>query len=335
MSRRSAAIARRSWSTAFVAALLSCLATPSLAQTPDADWPTRPVRIVVPYGAGSSADVFTRIVSERLQQRLGQPVFVENEAGEGGMAGTAMVAKAYPDGYTFVVSSQGPLVHDALLYRGLPYDPFTDLRPVVFGGAQSHVCTVRADSGIGSMQELVAAMKAHPGRYAFASDGAGGVSHLVVELLKARSGAFAVHVPYASAPQAILSVLQGDTQFACMPIVAVAPQVRAGRLRALAVTGGWRSALMPEVVTMEEAGLSGMATFSWMAFMAPASTPTPIVERLNAELNAVLATPEVLERLLAQYIEPVGGSAEDLRSFLRAERERMAPVVERSGAASD
>lgn len=335
MTNQSSAVLRPSWTAALVAVFLSSIAIPTFAQPVDAKWPTRPIRIVVPYGAGSSPDVFTRIVSQRLQQRFGQPVFVENEPGEGGIVGTAMVAKAIPDGYTFVVSSQGPLVHHALVHRRLPYDPFVHLRPVVLGGAQLHVCTVRADSGIASMQELVAALKAYPGRYGFASNGVGSVSHLVVELLKARTGAFAVHVPYASSPQAILSVLQGDAQFTCMPIVAVAPQVRAGRLRALAVTGGWRSALMPEVATMEEAGLRGISAFTWIAFMAPAATPTAIVERLNAEINAVLAMPEVLEEILAQYVEPVGGSAEDLRLFLHAQRERMAPVVERSGAAID
>lgn len=335
MRNGSTAASRRSWKAAVTAVLVSSIASVALAQPADAKWPTRPVRIVVPYGAGSATDVFTRIVSQRLQQRFGQPVFVDNAPGEGGMVGTAMVAKAFPDGYTFVVSSQGPLVHQALLYRRLPYDPFADLRPVVLGGAQSHVCTVRADAGIASMQELVAAMKAYPGRYSFASDGVGTVSHLVVEMLKARTGVFALHVPYASSPQAILSVLQGDAQFTCMPIVAVGPQVRAGRLRPLAVTGGWRSALLPDVPTMEEAGLPGVSAFGWMAFMAPAATPTPIVERLNAEVNAVLAMPDVLAEILAQYVEPVGGSAEDLRSFLRAERERMAPVVERSGATID
>lgn len=314
---------------------LSTIGAAALAQGADPSWPTRPVKVVIPYGAGSSPDVFARIVGEQLQQRLGQPVLVENRAGAGGNLGTGAVARAAGDGYTFVVSTNGPLVYNTVLYRKLPYDPFTELQPVVLGGGQANVCTVRADSGITSLKGLVDAMKAAPGRFNFSSTGVGSLSHLGIELLKAKTGTFAVHIPYPSSPQAVMSILQGDVQFACVPAVAVIPHVKAGKLRALAVSTGKRSALTPDIPTMKEAGLPEIENLAWMAFMAPASTPTPIVERMNREINAVLAMPEVRQKLHGRYMEPIGGSIDELRAFMLKEREVMAPIIRRSGATVD
>jgi tripartite-type tricarboxylate transporter receptor subunit TctC len=319
----------------FAAVAALSVATSAVAQGADPGWPSRPIKVVIPYGSGSSPDVFARIVGERLQQRLGQPVLVENRVGAGGNVGTGAVAKAPGDGYTFVVSTNGPLVYNTVLYKKLPYDPFTDLRPVVLGGGQANVCAVRADSGITSLKGLVDAMKANPGKFNYSSIGVGSLSHLGVELLKAKTGTFAVHIPYPSSPQAILSILQGDVQFSCVPAVAVMPQVKAGKLRALAVSTGKRSALMPDIPTMKEAGLPEIESTAWMAFMAPASTPTPIVERMNREINAVLAMPEVRERMHSMYMEPIGGSIEDLRKFMLKEREVMTPIIRRSGATID
>ena len=319
----------------FAAMAALSVATSAAAQGADPGWPSRPIKVVIPYGSGSSPDVFARTVGERLQQRLGQPVLVENRVGAGGNVGTGAVAKAPGDGYTFVVSTNGPLVYNTVLYRKLPYDPFTDLRPVVLGGGQANVCAVRADSGITSLKGLVDAMKANPGKFNYSSIGVGSLSHLGVELLKAKTGTFAVHIPYPSSPQAILSILQGDVQFSCVPAVAVMPQVKAGKLRALAVSTGKRSALMPDIPTMKEAGLPEIESTAWMAFMAPASTPTPIVERMNREINAVLAMPEVRERMHSMYMEPIGGSIEDLRKFMLKEREVMTPIIRRSGATID
>lgn len=318
-------------------ALLTLSATSLVAgaQPADAAWPSRPIRVVIPYGAGSSPDVFARLVGDQLQQRLGQPIVVENRVGAGGNVGTGMVAKAPGDGYTFLVSTNGPLVYNTILYRKLAYDPFTELRPVVLGGGQANVCAVRADSGITSLSGLVDAMRAEPGKFNYASIGVGSLSHLGVELLKTRARTFAVHIPYPSSPAAILSILQGDVHFACVPAIAVIPQIKAGKLRALAVSTGKRSALMPDIPTMKEAGLPDVENLAWMAFMAPASTPTAIVERMNREINAVLAMPEVRAKMHTQYMEPIGGSTEELRRFMLKEREVMAPVIRRSGATVD
>ena len=298
-------------------------------------WPTRPVHIVIPYAPGSSPDVLARILAEKLQVRLGQAIVVDNKPGAGGNNGTGSVAKAPGDGYTFLVSTNGPLVYNTVLYKNLPYDPFTELRPVVLAGAQANVCAVRSDSGIQSLGDLVKAMKAHPGQYNFASTGVGSLSQLGVELLKARTNTYAVHIPYASSPLAVMALLQGDVQFACVPAVAVMPQVKAGKLRPLAVSTAKRSALTPDIPTLKEAGLPDVENVAWMALMAPASTPNDVVERMNHEVNAILQQPEVKEKMAAAFMEPAGGTPADLAAFMRREREVMTPVIKRSGAAVD
>jgi tripartite-type tricarboxylate transporter receptor subunit TctC len=285
----------------------------------------------VPYGAGSSPDVIARIVAEKLSPRLGEPVIIDNRAGAGGNNGTGAVAKAPGDGYTFLVSTNGPLVYNTVMYNKLPYDPFTELRPVVLAGGQANVCAVRADSDIHTLKELVAAMKKNPGKFNFSSTGVGSLSQLGVELLKVKTDTFAVHIPYASSPLAILALLQGDVQFACVPAVAVMPQVKAGKLRTLAVSTAKRSALTPDIPTMKEAGLPEIENLAWMAVMAPASTPTPIVQRMNQEINAVLAMPDVKQKLYAQYMEPIGGSPQDLEKFMQRELRVMTPIIKRTG----
>jgi tripartite-type tricarboxylate transporter receptor subunit TctC len=317
------------------AALLLCAFAAGASAQGTGAWPNRPVRIVIPYAAGSSPDVFARIVAEKIAPKLGQQVLVDNRPGGSGNTGTGAVAKAPGDGYTFLVSTNGPLVYNTVIYRKLGYDPFTELRPVVLGGSQANVCAVRTDSGINSLGDLVKAMKASPGKFNFASTGVGSLSQLGVELLKAKTDTFAVHIPYASSPLAILALLQGDVQFACVPAVAVMPQVKAGKLRPLAVSTAKRSALTPEIPTLKEAGLPEVENMAWMAVMAPAGTPNEIVERMNQEINAALAMPDVREKLAGQFMEPVGGTTEELRSFLRRELTVMTPIIKRSGATAE
>jgi len=300
----------------------------SFAQTA---WPNRPIKLVVPYGAGSSPDVIARIVSEKLATRLGQPVVIENRVGAGGNTGSGFVAKSAGDGYTFLISTNGPLVYNTVLYKKLSYDPFTELRPVVLAGGQSNVCAVRTDSGIHTLSDLVDAMRSKPGQFNFSSTGIGSLSQLGVELLKVKTDTFAVHIPYVSSPLAIMAILQGDVQFACVPAVAVLPQVKAGKMRALAVSTAKRSQFLPDVPTMKEAGFTGIENVAWMAIMAPSSTSSDIVQRMNQEINAVLAMPDVKEKLYAQYMEPIGGSESELKSFMLQELRVMTPVIKRTG----
>jgi tripartite-type tricarboxylate transporter receptor subunit TctC len=316
---------------AATALLLAAAATTAAAQA----WPTKPVRIVIPYGPGSSPDVMARIIGERLGPRLGQPVIVENRAGASGNLGTGYVAKAAPDGYTFLVSTNGPLVNNTVLYGKLPYDPFKELAPVVLAGGQANVCAVRADSGIATIKDLVDAMKRKPGAFNFSSTGVGSLSHLGIELMKAKTGTYAVHIPYPSSPAAIMAILQGDVQFACVPAVAVMPQVKAGKMRALAVQTARRSALTPDIPTMKESGFPEVEAIAWMALMAPANTPPEIVARMNREVNAVLQMPEVREKMHTQYMEPIGGTPEQLAKFMADELKTWTPIIRRSGATVD
>ena len=314
--------------------LLAGVGVAAFAQS-SSDWPTRPIHIVIPYGAGSSPDVFARLIADKISPRLGQAVVIDNKPGAGGNNGTASVAKAAGDGYTFLVSTNGPLVYNTVLYKHLGYNPFTELRPVVMGGTQANVCAVRTDSGITSLGQLVAAMRANPGKFNFASTGVGSLSQLGVELLKTKTDTFAVHIPYASSPLAILALLQGDVQFACVPAVSVMPQVRSGKLRPLAVSTATRSPFMPDIPTMKEAGLPDVENTAWMAVMAPASTPTAIVERMNKEINEALQMPEVREKLASMYMQPGGGTSADLAKFMHKELVTMTPVIKRSGASID
>lgn len=320
---------RRLFTSALAAAGLASLAFSAGAQPQP--WPNKPIRLVVPYGPGSSPDVAARIIAERVSPRLGQAVVVENRPGAGGNNGTGAVAKAAGDGYNFVISTNGPLVYNTVLYKNLPYDPFKELKPVVLAGGQANVCTVRTDSGINDLRGLVAAMKKNPGKFNFSSTGVGSLSHLGVELLKVKTDTFAVHVPYASSPLAILAILQGDVQFACVPAVAVLPHVKSGKLRTLAVSTAKRSALTPDIPTMKEAGLPEIENLAWMAIMAPASTPDEIVQRMNREINAVLAMPETREKMQSQYMEPIGGTSQELARFMQQELRTMTPVIKRTG----
>ena len=311
------------------------LAVAGASVSAQSDWPNKPIRIVVPYGAGSSPDVIARLMGDKLSAKLGQPVLVENRAGAGGNTGTGAVAKSAGDGYTYVISTNGPLVYNTVLYPNLNYDPFKELRPVVLAGGQPNVCAVRADSGINSIRDLVAAMKKEPGKFNFASTGVGSLSQLGVELLKVKTDTFAVHIPYASSPLAILAVLQGDVQFACVPGVAVMPHVKSGKLRALAVSTAKRSTMMPDIPTMKEGGLPEIENLAWMALMTPSSTPDAIVTRLNQEINTILAMPDVKEKLNSFFMEPIGGSAQDLANFMQTELRVMTPVIKRTGVKVD
>ena len=311
----------------------SCFCGNAVAQA--VGWPARPIRLVVPYGPGSSPDVIARLVAEKLSVRLGQPVLIENRIGAGGNTGTSTVAKSVGDGYTYLISTNGPLVYNTVLYPKLGYDPFSELKPVVLAGGQANICAVRTDSGINSLPDLVTAMKQNPGKFNFSSTGVGSLSQLGVELLKVKTGTFAVHIPYASSPLAILALLQGDVQFACVPAVAVMPQVKAGKLKPLAVSTAKRSALTPDIPTMKEAGLPEIENVAWMAVMAPAATPDDIVQRMNQEINSVLVMPDVRDKLYASFMEPIGGTAQELKDFMQQELRVMTPVIKRAAIKID
>jgi tripartite-type tricarboxylate transporter receptor subunit TctC len=309
----------------------SIVALPTLAQS---SYPNKPIRLIVPFAAGSTPDVFARIVGERAAKGLGQNVVVENRPGAGGNLGTDLVAKAAPDGYTIGASITGPLVNNTVLYKKMAYDPFRDLAPITFGVHQPNVLAVGADLKVNTLAELMVLLRANPGKYNYASIGAGSLSHLSMEQLKAKTGSFVVHVPYPSSPAAVTSVLQGDTHIASLAPLAVIPQVRAGKLKALAVSTATRSPLLPEVPTMREAGLD-IDGSAWIGLVAPAATPAPILDRLNQEFTTAMRDPAVADKLKSQYMDPAPSTRDEFARFMRAELAKWTPVIQRSGATVD
>jgi tripartite-type tricarboxylate transporter receptor subunit TctC len=314
-----------------IAFALACAPLGSHAQS----FPDHPVRMIVPFAPGSTPDVFARIVGERASQTLKQPVVIENRAGAGGNLGTDLVAKAAPDGYTIGASITGPLVNNTVLYKKMPYDPFRDLAPVTFGVHQPNVIAVTPSLGVNSMQELFALLKKNPGKYNYASIGAGSLSHLSMELIKAKTGTFVVHIPYASSPAAVTSVIAGDTQMASLAPLAIMPQVQAGRLKALAISTPQRSPLLPSIPTFKEAGILDVEATAWIGIVAPAKTPPAVIDTLNRAFVAAMREPATVEKLKAQYMDPEPGTPAQFAAFMQAELTRWTPVIRRSGATAD
>ena len=325
---------RRQFITATVLPLAATLPGAARAQSTGA-WPARTVRIIVPFGPGSTPDILARLVADRMTQSLGQSFIVENKAGAGGSIGTLAVARAPADGYTIGLSITGPLVNNTILYSKMAYDPFRDLAPVTLAAVQPSVLAVSPSLNVNSVAELMALLRANPGKYNYASLGAGTVAHLAMELIKARSGTYIVHIPYPSSPAAVTSILAGDTQMGTLPPAAVMPQVRAGKLRALAVTTGQRYALLPELPTFREAGIPDVEASAWLGFVLPSGVPAPLVEQLNRELVAALREPAVADKLRAQYMQPMPGTSKEFADFMQAELRRWTPVIQRAGVRLD
>jgi tripartite-type tricarboxylate transporter receptor subunit TctC len=299
------------------------------------DYPNKPIRLIVPFAASSTPDLFARIVSEKAAQTLKQPIVIENRPGAGGNVGTDAVAKAAPDGYTIGVSITGPLVNNTVLYKKMPYDPFKDLAPITFGVHQPNVLAVNPSLGVSDMKGLIEVLKKNPGKYNYASIGAGSLSHLSVELLKAKTNSFVVHVPFNASPAAVSSAIAGDTHIVSLPPAAVMPQVQSGRLRAIAISTPERSPLLPNIPTFKEAGLVDVEASAWIGMVAPARTPQAIIDRLNREFVAAMRDPAVAEKLRAQYMTPQPGTPAEFAAFMQAELKRWTPVIQRSGATID
>ena len=320
------------------AAALAIAATCGLAAaqtTAATDWPKGPVRIIVPYGPGSTPDLMARIVADGMAKRSGQPFIVENKAGAAGNLGTDAIAKAAPDGQTFGISIAGPLGVNALLFKKMPYDAAKDLELVTIAATQPSVLVVPASLGVNSTEELLALMKKNPGKYNYASMGAGSISHLAMEALAARSGTQVVHVPYAGSGPAVTALLSGNADIAVLPAAAVMAQVKAGKVKALAVATGKRSAALPELPTLEEAGLKDVKADAWMAFAVPAKTPDAIVARIHKEIVQILNQPEVKEKLKPLYMEVVADTPAEARAWLAADVERWRPIIQKNNIALD
>lgn len=308
-----------------VTALLFLLvaAVPAPAQ----DWPGKSVRIIVPFGAGSTPDIVARLVADGLQQKYPTSSFVvENKPGASGNLGTDAVAKAAPDGSTIGVSIGGPLAINTLLFAKLPYDPHKDIVPITQLVTQPSVLTVNPGLGVNSVAELVSLLKNNPGKYNFASIGNGSLSHLAMEAIAIKAGTQLVHVPYASSPQAVTAVIRNDAQMACLPAIAVTPQAKTGAVKILAVSTAQRSPYLADVPTLKEAGIDVEAD-AWNGLIAPGGTPKSIAEKISKDVSEIIRQPAMREKLATQLMEPVGSSPDELRARMDGEIARWAPVI--------
>jgi tripartite-type tricarboxylate transporter receptor subunit TctC len=307
--------------------LLAVLAAVLLAQSAVAqEWPSRPVKIYIPFGPGSTPDMVGRMIADRLQQKLGQPFVIEDKPGASGNIGTDAVAKAEPDGYTLGISIGGPLAINPLLFSKMPYDPKADLTAVTMVATQPSALAVNARLGVNSVAELIALLKKNPGKYNFGSIGNGSLSHLAMEAIALKSGTTIVHIPYASSPQAMTALLRGDVQIVCLPAISVTPQLASGEVKILAVSTAERSALLPGIPTLKEAGIDVEAD-AWMGLIAPAKTPDAIVARIAREVAEVITAPDIRDKLKAQLMEPIPTSPAEFRARIDADIARWSPVI--------
>jgi len=297
-------------------------AAPGIAQ----DWPTKPVRIIVPFAAGSTPDIVVRLIADKLQPNLKQTFTVENKPGASGNIGTDVVAKAEPDGATIGISIVGPLALNTLLFPKLPYDPFTDLALITRVSDQPNVLAVNADVPATNTAELIALLKREPGKFNYGSIGNGSLSHLAVEALALASDATLVHIPYASSPQAVTALIRGDVHLICLAAISVVSQLSTVRIRMLAVTSAKRSPLLPDVPTLKEAGIDVEAN-AWNGFIAPARTPQPVIAAIQRETAEALRDPAVREKMQVQFMEPLATSPAEFKAVIEAEMQRWAPVI--------
>jgi tripartite-type tricarboxylate transporter receptor subunit TctC len=316
----------------FVAGLcLGVLASLAWAQS----YPAKPIRLVVPFPAGGTTDILARAVAQRLTDDWGQPVVVDNRPGAGGNIGTELVAKAAPDGYTLEMGTVGTHAINASLYAKLPYDPVKDFAPVILVAGVPNVLVVNPAVPATTLQELIAYAKANPGKLNFASPGNGTSGHLCGELFKVMAGVQMAHVPYKGSAPALHDLIGGQVQLMFDNLPSALPQIKAGKLRALAVTSTTRAPALPDVPTLAEAGVPGYAAASWFGLFAPAGTPPAVVAKVNTAVAHWLASPEAKEKLLAAGADPAGGSPEDFARHVAAEATKWAKVVRESGAKVD
>jgi tripartite-type tricarboxylate transporter receptor subunit TctC len=310
-------------------ALALTAALPSLAA--QSNYPTRPVRLLVPSTPGGSVDTLSRSIGTRLSEKWGSQVVVDNRPGAGGVIAAETTAKAVPDGYTLLMCTVSSCATNVSLHRNLPYDPVRDFAPVTLVATQNLMLVVNPSIPAGSVKELVALAKASPGKYSFASAGNGTGSHLSGELFKLLAGINLLHVPYKGVAAGLLDTVSGQISMNFPSIISGVPQVKSGKLRALATTGPRRSATVPDLPTMNEAGVKGFESSTWYAVLAPAQTPRDVVNRINADVVAILNQPDVRERMSKEGADPVGSTPQELAAYMKSEIAKWAKVIKAAG----
>jgi len=311
--------------------LLAALVAGAQAQ----NYPTRPIRFIVPIAAGGGADLVARVIAERLSRNLGQQVVVENRAGGGTVIGAELVARSPADGYTWLLGTATSHAINASLVKKLPYDPVKDFSPIALVAVLPQIIVIHPALPAANLTDFIALAKKRPGEILFGSPGNGSNNQLGAEMLNIVAGIKTLHVPYKGAGPAITDLLAGHLQFMFTTIPPALPQVKAGRLRALAVAGAKRSALLPELPTTAEQGARGVEAASWNGILLPAGAPRDIITRLHAEIGVVMKQPEVIERLAGAGVEAAMMSPEEFAAYIESETARYAKVVKSSGARVD
>jgi tripartite-type tricarboxylate transporter receptor subunit TctC len=323
---------KRSTAAALALAGLGAVrATPS----PAADYPTQPIRVIVPYPAGGAADVVARISAKHMTDQLGQQIFIDNRGGAGGTLGTDAAARSAPDGYTLVMHTISSAVLNKFLYPRIKLDVSTQFAPISQIGSVSQLLAVNAKVPAQNLLEFIALLKANPGKYHYGSSGLGAIMHLGGELFSFMTGISAQHVPYRGEGPAMVDVLAGRIEFVVASVPALLSHIRAGEMRALCVNADHRVALLPDVPTSAEAGLPGYKTYNWYALFAPLGTPEPIIQRVNEALTKGLATPEARKQFEDIGVELAVSNPRDLSSELKQQADFWGPLIERAGVKLD
>ena len=297
-------------------------------------WPQRPVKLVVPYAPGGSADIVARLITEEWAKKLGGVVVVDNRAGAGGNLGVDVVAKASPDGYTIGLQTVSLAINPALTPK-MPYDTLKDLTPIGMIASSQHVLVVTNNLPAKDMKSLIALLKAEPGKHNYASAGGGSTFHMAAELFKANANVPLVHIPYRGGGPALVDTIAGQVSLSFPVLSAALPQVQGGKLRALGVTGTKRSPLMPDVPTIAEAGLPNYQFETWFMAFAPAGTPKPVVDRLNSALNEALNSPAVLARMTKEGFDPIPSSSGQARARLEKELPQWGKLIRERGITAE
>jgi len=302
-----------------------------LAQTADTNYPTKPIRIIIPQSSGSATDSLIRLIAPKLTEQLGQSIILENRLGAGGILGADTVAKAAPDGYTLLIGATSWITIAPHVYPKLSYDPIKDFSPISLFAVGQNVLAVPANSPYTSLKDLVSQMKAQPNILNMASAGIGSTSHLAGVMLTSLAGVSAVHVPYKGAGPSVMSLLSGESQWVFTPMQGPIALIRSGKLRALAVGGSVRSAILPDVPTVKESDIAGYDMRNWYGLLAPAGTSKAIIDKLNTAIVRAVQTSDIREQFAGQGSEPTTNSASEFTQFIREETARMASVVKTAG----
>ena len=310
---------------------LSALSLGAPAQAP---YPAKTIRLVVPFAPGGPVDTLGRAMSPKMSEALGQQIIIDNRAGAGSIIGTEIVTKSPAEGYTLLLTSSSIAINPSI-YKKMPFDATRDLAPISQLSTSSLIAVVHPSVPVHSIKALIALAKARKGELVYASSGTGSAPHLAVELFSSMTGVKMVHVPHKGAAPATIDLLAGHVALMFNNLISAVPNVRAGKLRALAVTGSERTPALPDLPTIAEAGVPGYEASTWYAMFVPAGTPQPVIERLNREVSAIVKSPEIRKQLSAVGIDPVGGTPEALAKYLRSELVKWGKVAKASGAKGD